>query len=100
MKRRQFKAKGKNVGSYGYTGEEMAGKEKKSDKWGNELKRLGAGSMVLATRTLTSHPRTGKDQKGHRVGKGREHLGQWKSCPSMIIHLLYCNVNSIAREGI
>lgn len=39
--RRQCKAKGKNVGCYGYTGEEMARKAKKSDKWGNGLNVLG-----------------------------------------------------------
>lgn len=73
MERRQCKAKGKNVGCYGSTGEEVARREIwQMGKW---TKCLGAGSTVLATRMLTSHPHTGKDQKRQRAGKGREHKG-------------------------
>lgn len=66
---------------------------------GKRTKRPGAGSMVLAARTLTSHPHTGKDQKGQRVGKGREHRAMeilfFGVYPSIV---LQCEQHSHERE--
>lgn len=73
MERGQCKAKGRSVGCCGYAGEEMATKEMwQIETW---TERPGAGLMILAARMLTNHPLKGKDQKGQRAGKGREHKG-------------------------